>query len=155
LEDEIIIIEVQPRIFNIKDEPGKYSFSEDYCKEVYAVNRPITHKPEYLAIRAPQNSRIELVFKIDEDRSDFPKGRIVPEGIPSRALIPLRIVDSESTSGKIWYTSFGKLFTHESTDEFMQETTNLCNGYYCIHHAYCKFFSQSPMAHEEESVESE
>jgi hypothetical protein len=65
MEDEVIIIEVEPKKFDIVDEPGKYSFKLDYFREVYSVNQPITHKPQFLAIREPKCDRIEYVFKID------------------------------------------------------------------------------------------
>jgi hypothetical protein len=53
-----------------------------------------------------------------------------------------------ATGNLVWYTSFRTLVTHNSTGEFSEEIKQdekiLCNGYYCIHHEYCKFFNQSP-----------
>ncbi len=146
MDDEVIVIEVEPKKFDVIDEPGKYSFKLNYFREFYSVNPPITHKPQFLAIRDPKGDRIEYVFKIDPVRSNFEKGQIFPIGEPIRAMIPLRVTDS-STQNVVWYTSFRTLVTHNSTSEFTrivaQDEKVLCNGYYCIHHDYCKFFNKS------------
>jgi hypothetical protein len=143
LEDEIVIIEVKPRMYGVNDEPGKNAYKLDYYKDVYTVNQPITRKPEYLAIRDPEGNRIELIFKIDQGKSNFAKGQIVPQGNPIRALIPLRLQNTSSTGNKVWYSSFRALVTHGTTDEFSEEKRILCNGYYCIHFSYCKFYNNS------------
>ena len=41
MEDEVVIVA----------EPDKWSFGCNYEKVVFNVNQPITHKPEYLAVR--------------------------------------------------------------------------------------------------------
>jgi len=144
---EVIIIEVEPKKFDIVDEPGKYSFKLDYFREVYTVNQAITCKPQFLAIREPKGDRIEYVFKIDPIRSNFEKGQIFPQGEPIRVMIPLRVKDRSSTGNVVWYTSFRTLVTRNSTSEFSEEIKQdekiLCNGYCCIHHEYCKFFNHS------------
>jgi len=148
MNDEVVIVEVEPKKFDIVDEPGKYSFKLNYFREFYSVNQPITRQPQFLAIREPKGDRIEYVFKIDPVRSNFEKGKIFPQGEPIRALIPLRIQDRSSNGNVIWYTSFRTLVTHSSTSEFSEELKQdekiLCNGYHCIHHEYCKFFNNSP-----------
>ncbi len=147
MEDEVIIIEVEPRKFDIVDEPGKYSFKLNFFREVYTVNQPITCKPQFLAIRAPKGDHIEYIFKIDPVRSNFKNGQISPQGEPIRAMIPLRLHNRSSTQKVVWYTSFRTLVTHNSTSEFSEEVKQdekvLCNGYSCIHHEYCKFFNKS------------
>ncbi len=57
---------------------------------------------------------------------------------------------------RIWNTSFEKLLTHSSTDEFTEKKSQiitriiiedqrvLCNGSSCTHIIYCKFFNHSP-----------
>jgi hypothetical protein len=152
MEDDVIIIEVEPKKFDIVDELGKYSFKLDFFREFYTVNQAITRKPQFLAIRELKGDRVEYVFKIDPVRSNFEKGLIFPQGEPIRAMIPLRVKDRESTQNVVWYTSFRTLVTHNSTSEFSREITRvksqdekiLCNGYYCIHHEYCRFFNKSP-----------
>jgi hypothetical protein len=147
MEDEVIIIEVEPKKFDIVDEPGKYSFKLNFFREVYSVNQAIICKPQFLAIREPKGDRVEYVFKIDPVRSNFGKGQIFPQGEPIRAIIPLRLHNKSSMGNVIWFTSFRTLVTHNSTSEFYQEIKQeekiLCNGYHCIHHEYCKFFNKS------------
>jgi hypothetical protein len=63
MENEVITIEVEPKMFDVKNEPGKTSFRLDYFKDVYAVNQPITCRPEYLAISDPAGIDIELLFR--------------------------------------------------------------------------------------------
>ena len=89
MEDEVIIIEVEPKKFDVVDEPGKYSFKLDFFREFYSTNQSITHKPQFLAIRDMKGDRIEYVFKIDPVRSNFGKGQIFPQGEPIRVMIPL------------------------------------------------------------------
>jgi hypothetical protein len=148
MEDEVIIIEVEPRKFDVVDEPGKYSYKLDYFREFYTVNCAIKGKPQFLAIRDMKGDRIEYVFKIDPLKSNFGMGQIFPVGEPIRAMIPLRLRDKESTGNVVWYSSFRTLVTHNSTSEFSEEIKQdekvLCNGFQCIHYEYCKFFNNSP-----------
>jgi hypothetical protein len=156
MEDEVVIVEVKPKMFDITNEPGKSTFRLCYKKELYEVNQPITKKPEYLAIRDPAGVWIEMLFAIDQVKSNFQKGQIVPQGCPMKVSIPLRIKDRTSTRHKIWYTSFRTLLTHSSSEEFSEEKSKpithvitederiLCNGYECKHFSYCKFFNHSP-----------
>ncbi len=158
MEDEIIIIEVEPRLFDLTREFGKGAFKACYRKETYNINQPINRRPEYLAVRDQGGIIVEMMFKIDQTKSNFKLGRIVPQGFPRKVSIPLRMKDHQQSLFKIWYTSFKTLLTHESTDEFIEEKASpmlalieegkeiLCNGYYCIHFNYCKFFNQSPTA---------
>jgi hypothetical protein len=155
MEDEVVIVEVKPKMFDVRNESGNFTFRLCYKKELYDVNQPITHKPEYLAIRAPGGIFIEMLFIIDQAKSTFEKGLIVPQGKPIKVSIPLRMVDETSTDHTIWYTSFRKLLTHRATNEFTIESSKpissviatderiLCNGYYCNHFSYCKFFNHS------------
>ena len=62
MEDEVVIIEVDPKKFDVVNEPGKYSFKLDYFREFYSVNQTITHKPQFLAIRDMKGDRIEYVI---------------------------------------------------------------------------------------------
>jgi hypothetical protein len=148
MDDEVIIVEVEPKKFDVVDEPGKYRFKLDFLGNFTQLNQPITHKPLFLAIREPKGDRIEYVFKIDPVRSNFGKGQIFPQDEPIRAMIPLRVKDKSSTQNVVWYTSFRTLVTHNSTGEFSEENKQdekiLYNGYNCIHHEYCKFFNKSP-----------
>jgi len=75
---------VKPKICGIQNEPepNKWSFRFNYEKELYDVNQSITHRPEYLAIRDPDDIIIHLLFKIDQVKSVFEKGQIVPLGKP-------------------------------------------------------------------------
>ncbi len=164
MEDEVVIIEVVPKMFDVVNTPDKFSFRVNYIKEMYDVNQPITRRPEYLAVRDPGYSRIELLFKIDLLKSNFEKGQLVPQGKPIFLQSYLRLKESSTThvvytpqgAGEegslkrtIWYTSFRTLLTHSSTDEFIGEKSkpftrvNLCNGFYCKHFSYCEFFSHS------------
>jgi hypothetical protein len=170
---EVVIIEVVPKMFDIVNTPEKFSHRVSYIKEVYEVNQPITHRPEYLAVREPGDSRIELLFKIDQLKSNFEEGKLVPQGKPIFVHIYLRMNEPSTThlvyspqgvweegsfERKIWYSSFRTLLTHHSTDEFVEEKSKpftrvklqeiiLCNGFYCKHFTYCKYFnhSQSPI----------
>jgi len=136
---------------------------------VYEVNQPIRLRPEYLAVREPGDSRIELLFKIDQLKSVFEKGQFVPQGKPIFLQSYLRMKEPSTThivyspdgvkekgsfERKIWYTSFRTLLTHNSTDEFIEEKSALftrvnlderilCNGFFCKHFSYCKFFNHS------------
>jgi 5-methylcytosine-specific restriction endonuclease McrA len=68
MEDEAVIIEVKPKMVDINTfdtELGTYACSCNYEKELYEVNQPITHRPEYIAIRDPDTIYIELLFRID------------------------------------------------------------------------------------------
>jgi hypothetical protein len=146
MKGEVVIVEVKPKIFDVRNEPaGKCTFRLCYKKELYVVNQPITHKPEYLAIRDPGGVFIEMLFMIDRAKSTFEKGLIVPQGKPIKVSIPLRRSNEIPTNHTIWYTSFRTLLTHSTTDEFTIETSKpissvietderiLCNGYYCNH----------------------
>ena len=53
MEDEVVIIEVKPEMFDIVNKPGKFTFRLNYIKELYEVNQPITRRPEFLAIIDP------------------------------------------------------------------------------------------------------
>ena len=53
MEDEVVIIEVVPKMFDVVNTPDKFSFRVNYIKEMYDVNQPITRRPEYLAVRDP------------------------------------------------------------------------------------------------------
>jgi hypothetical protein len=155
MEDEVVIVEVKPKMFDVRNESGHCTFRLCYKKEFYDVNQPITHKPEYLAIRDPGGFVIEMLFMIDQAKSTFEKGLIVPQDKPIRVSIPLRTNNETSTNHKIWYTSFRTLLTHSTTDEFTIESSKpisslistdgriLCNGYCCNHFSYCKFFNHS------------
>jgi hypothetical protein len=163
-ETEIVIIEVVPKMFDIVNAPGKFSHRVTYIQEMYEVNQPITHRPEYLVVREPGDSRIELLFRIDPLKSNFEKGQLVPQGEPMFVQIYLRLKEPSTThivyspegakeegslKRTIWYTSFRNLLTHKSTDEFLEEKskpflpTILCNGFHCKHFSYCKFFNHS------------
>jgi hypothetical protein len=161
MEDEVVIIEVEPKITgfdNFDCEPGTTSAKCNYEKELYEVNQPITGRPEYVAIRDRGSNHIQLLYKIDPVKSIFEKGQIVPQGKPIKGIIFLQLKDKPSNN-IIWYTSFKTLLTHGSTGEFIEEKSKpftrvnsmdnkiLCNGYSCNHVAYCKFFnhSQSPI----------
>ena len=158
MKDEVIIIQIQPKMCDINTfdcEPGAFSPRCDFEKELYELNQPITRRPEYLAIRDPDTFSIELIFEIDLFKSIFEKGQIVPKGKPIKVHLPLRVKNKSLAKHVIWYTSFKKLLTHGSTDEFTKEESPiikrllneerriLCNGYYCIHFTYCKFFNHS------------
>lgn len=156
MENEVVIIEVKPKMFDIKNEPGRCTFRLCFKKDVYDVNKPITHRPEYLAIREPGDILIQMLFLIDQAKSVFEKGLIVPQGVPIKVSIPLRRENEIPTNHTIWYTSFRILLTHSTTDEFTIETSKpithviiaaderiLCNGFYCKHFSYCKFFNNS------------
>jgi hypothetical protein len=161
LEDEVVIIEVRPKMCNVRNEPepGIWSGSCNYEKELYEVNQSITRRPEYLAIRNPDTFYIELLFRIDQAKSRFEKGQIVPQGNPIKIIFRLQVKSKSLKKNVIWYTTFRTLLTHNSTDEFTEEKSPiitrvitedarfLCNGYFCIHFTYCKFFnhSQSPV----------
>jgi len=156
MDDEVIIVEVEPKISDFRSEDGKHFFARRcYKKEEYNINQPITHKPEYIAIRDPKGYVIVWIMKIDQSKSNFEKGLIVPEGKPIIVSINIHAKDEQLTS-RIWYTSFKTLLTHNSTDEFTEEksapitrviiegTKILCNGCDCAHVSYCKYFNQSP-----------
>jgi hypothetical protein len=159
MEDEVVIIEVEPKItgFDTFDcEPGTTSAKCNYEKELYEVNQPVTRRPTYLAIRGRGGNHVQLLFEIDQVKSIFEKGQIVPKGKPIKGIIFLQLNDKSSTSNIIWYTSFRTLLTHNSTDEFIEEKSKpitrvivaedhkiLCNGYSCNHIIYCKFFNHS------------
>ena len=150
-----MIIEVKPKILNIKNEPETSIFRVCFRKEAYEVTQPISRKPDYLAIRDVAGVYVEMLFKIDKDKSKFETGRLVPEGKPMKIEIPLRMINGLGSRNLIWYTSFRTLLTHRSTDEFILEKSEpfkrgliedervLCNGYYCAHFKYCKFFNHS------------
>jgi hypothetical protein len=160
MEDEVVIIEVKRRLFDIVNKPGRASYWYTYDRDVYEANRAITRSPEFLAIRDAETLNVEMLFKIDQSKSDFGKGQIVTEGDPKGATIHLRTsMDISLTHNIVWYARFKTLLTHESTKEFTEEKSPiinhvvleenevlLCNGYSCIHFSYCKFFnnSQSP-----------
>ena len=65
MEDEVIIIEVKPKMFDVVNEPGKCTVRTSYIKEMYDANQPITCRPEFLAIRDQTGIYIELIFRID------------------------------------------------------------------------------------------
>ena len=89
---------------------------------MYELNQPITHKPEYLAIRDPDDIFIRLLFKIDQVKSVFEKGQILPLGKPIiKVSIPLKMKLVSLPSYVIWYTSFKTLLTHNSIEEFKEE----------------------------------
>jgi hypothetical protein len=162
MEDEVVIIEVEPKITgfdNFDCEPGTTSAICNYEKELYEVNQPVTCRPTYLAIRGRGGNHVQLLFEIDQVKSIFEKGQIVPKGKPIKGIIFLQLNDKSPTSNIIWYTSFRTLLTHNSTEEFVEEKSKpftrvivaenrkiLCNGYSCNHIAYCKFFNHSPSA---------
>ena len=104
-------------------EPGRCTSRLCFKKDVYDVNKPITHRPEYLAIREPGDILIQMLFLIDQAKSVFEKGLIVPQGVPIKVSIPLRRENEIPTNHTIWYTSFRILLTHSTTDEFTIETS--------------------------------
>jgi hypothetical protein len=106
MEDEVIIIEVKPEMLDITNEPGKFSCKLNHLKKIYKVNQPITRRPEYLAIRDPNDCLIRLLFKIDQDKSKFEKGQIVPQGEPIKVNIYLRLKDKRPNH-TVWYTPMG------------------------------------------------
>ena len=176
MEDEVIIIEVKSEMLDITNEPGKFSCKLNHIKKLYEVNQPVTRRPEYLAIRDPNDSLIRLLFKIDQEKSKFEKGQIVPQGEPIKVNIYLRMKDKRPNHTVwytplgvkeeglvlrvIWYTSYKTMLTHNSTNDFIEEKSKpfssmlvgteddkiLCNGFFCIHFSYCKFFNHSPNA---------
>lgn len=163
MDDEVVIIEIEPKITgfdNFDCEPGTTSAKCNYEKELYEVNQPITRRPEYVAIREHESNHITLLFKIDQAKSIFEKGQIVPQDKPIKGTIFLRLNDKSAAKDVIWYTSFKTLLTHNSISEFLEEKSKpftraitadnkiLCNGSSCNHIAYCKFFnhSQSPIS---------
>ena len=124
MEDEVVVIEVEPKITgfdNFDCDPGCTSAKCNYEKELYEVNQPFTRSPEYVAIRDHGSNHITIIFKIDQVRSNFEKGQIVPHGKPIKLSIFRRVKDKSSTSNIVWYTSFKTLLTHNSTEEFMEE----------------------------------
>jgi hypothetical protein len=128
MEDEVVIIEVEPKIAgfdNFDCEPGTTSAICNYEKELYDVNQPITGRPEYIAIRDRGSNHITVIFKIDQVKSVFEKGQIVPKGKPIKGIIFLQLNDKSPTSNIIWYTSFKTLLTHNSTDEFTEEKSQI------------------------------
>jgi hypothetical protein len=157
MQDEVVIVEVKRRLYDIVNKPGRVAYWYTYDKDVYEANRAITHRPDFLAIRDAETLNVEMLFKIDQAKSNFGKGQVVTQGDPKGATIHLRTeMDISSTHNIVWYTSFKTLLTHESTKEFTEEKspiinnfvteeneTLLCNGYSCIHFTYCKFFNNS------------
>ena len=160
MTEEIVIIEVKPKIYDINTfdcEPGTFSVRTNFERELYEVNQPISYKPKFLAIRDPDTCQVELLYRIDLTKSEFEKGQITPLGKPlTKVHIPLKVSRNRSLMHhKIWYTSFEKLLTHNSTDEFTEEKSQiitrviiedqrvLCNGSSCNHIIYCKFFNHS------------
>jgi len=111
MEDEVIIAGIKPKIVRFKNSEGERARECSYDLELYDLNRPILRRPEYLAARGKNSSHIQLIVKIDQSKSDFERGLIVPEGKPDKVLIHLKTKD-ESLEDKIWYTSFRKLLTH-------------------------------------------
>jgi hypothetical protein len=95
------------------------------------------------------------MVKIDQSKSDFEKGLIVPEGKPLDVLIELKVPNDEMIGDKIWYKSKKKLKTNVSVSEFIEETSPKfrkiivenrkirCNGSECNHIVYCKYFRES------------
>jgi hypothetical protein len=77
MEDEVVIIEVKPKMVDINTidtEPGCYSCDCNFRKELYEVNQSITRRPEYLAIRDPDTFNIQVLLEIDLFKSIFEKG---------------------------------------------------------------------------------
>ena len=160
MSEEIVIIPVKPKMCEFYDEPepDTWSYRCNYEKELYEVNQPITHRPTFLAIRDTDICYVELFYRINQAKSKFQKGQIVPEGKPKKVSIPLRVKDKSQARNTVWYASFETLLTHNSTDEFTEEKSSnftcekledqrvLCNGSSCNHFTYCTFFnhSQSP-----------
>jgi len=158
MDDIIVIIGVKPKLEDVNTDLGKCTYRFNYEKEVYEVNRPITRRPLYVAVRDADRFCITRIFWIDQAKSVFEKGMIVPESKPLVVDIPLRVKDPVSARDSIWYASFGSLITHSTTDEFVEEKSQtiarviaedkriLCNGYDCPHFSYCKFFhhTQAP-----------
>ena len=160
---EVIVFEVQPVVTFVsepRDPPrnkGKkiQSFRENYFKDVYEINQPITGNPEFGAIRHITEPFVKYLFKIDPSRSNFRLGKIAPASQPNWVEIPLRGVKGLMREHSVWYTSFRTLLTHVSVDEFTVEKSKpfcsnviegenpLCNGYLCNHIRYCKFFNHS------------
>jgi len=158
LEDEVVIGGIEPSISYFAFEDGKWIPTCDkYILETYRLRRPITHKPEYLAVRSRDSVLINRLVKINQSQSNFAKGLIVQEGDSSSVVIHLKLKDG-TLADKIWYTSFKTLLTHNSTAEFIEEKSEpftsvkkdyfniLCNGYSCKHIEYCKFFNHSQSA---------
>ena len=100
MDDDVVIVEVKPKMFDVRNKSGKCTFRLCYKKDVYVVNQPITHKPEYLAIREPGGIFVEMLFMIDQAKSMFEKGLIVPQGKPTKVSIPLRM-DNEIPTNHI------------------------------------------------------
>jgi hypothetical protein len=130
MDDEVVIIEVKPKICDINTfdcEPGTFSVRTNFERELYEVNQPISYKPKFLAIRDPDTCQVELLYRIDLTKSAFEKGQITPLGKPlTKVHIPLRPNRNRSLMRhKIWYTSFEKLLTHNSTDEFTEEKSQI------------------------------
>jgi len=65
MSEEIVIIEVKPKIFDINTfdcEPGTFSVRTNFERELYEVNQPISYKPKFLAIRDPDTCQVELLY---------------------------------------------------------------------------------------------
>jgi len=94
---------------------------------------------------------VKFIVKIDQSKSDFGSGLIVPEGKLESVLIKLKLED-EMIGDHIWYTSLEGLFGHGSVKEFIEEKAPilnkvmiedrkvLCNGSECKHICYCSYF---------------
>ena len=85
MEDEVVIIEVEPKItgFDTFDcEPGTTSAKCNYEKELYEVNQPVTRRPTYLAIRGRGGNHVQLLFKIYQVKSIFEKDKLFPKVNP-------------------------------------------------------------------------
>lgn len=66
MDDEVVIIEAEPKItdFNTFDiELGHDAGTCNYEKELYEVNQPITHRPEYVAIRDSRLTKLSHIWK--------------------------------------------------------------------------------------------
>ena len=60
MSEEIVIIEVKPKIFDINTfdcEPGTFSVATNFERELYEVNQSISYRPKFLAIRDPDNAK--------------------------------------------------------------------------------------------------
>jgi hypothetical protein len=107
MSEEIVIIEVKPKIFDINTfdcEPGTFSVRTNFERKVYEVNQPISYKPKFLAIRDPDTCQVELLYRIDLTKSVFEKGQIVPLGNPlTKGYIPLKVSRSFIAIFTLWF----------------------------------------------------
>jgi len=156
LDFEVIIAGIEPKVVGFSVDPWGTMVTDDTFElETYCLNQPLTHRAEFLAIRGRFSNKILRIVKIDKSKSDYTKGLIVPDGKPFKAFIDLKVETDGILDGRIWYTSFRTLMTHNSVNDFTEESVKpakkvlledrkiRCNGSECNHITYCKYFNHS------------